>query len=318
MTDYKQYDVVIIGAGPAGMTAATYASRADLSVLMLDRGIYGGQMNNTAEVENYPGFNSILGPDLAEKMYASSTQFGAEYGFGMVEEITLDGDDKLIHTDMGDYKAKVVIIATGSEHIHLGKDGEEDYQGRGVSYCAVCDGAFFRNEDVVVVGGGDSAIEEGLYLTNLAKSVTVLHRRDKLRAQQIIQDRAFASDKMTFNWFTEVLAITGDGEKVTGLDVINNQTQEVSHIDASGVFIYVGLKPNTQGFENLNITDDEGWIITDDKMKTAIPGIFAIGDVRAKDLRQITTAVGEGGIAGQGAYTYISQLPSKSAAPTAQ
>lgn len=316
MADLKRYDVIIVGAGPAGMTAATYASRANLSVLMLDRGIYGGQMNNTADVENYPGFDTILGPDLAEKMYASSTQFGAEYGFGSVESVELQGQDRIVHTDMGDYVTKAIIIATGSEHIHLGVDGEEQYQGRGVSYCAVCDGAFFRDEDVLVIGGGDSAIEEGLYLTNLAKSVTVLHRRDKLRAQQIIQDRAFDNEKMAFRWYTEVLKITGDDEKVTGVDVINNQTQEVSHIDASGIFIYVGLMANTQGFENLNITDSEGWILTNEKMETTIPGVFAVGDVRAKTLRQITTAVGDGGIAGQAAYDYISSLPSVNEATT--
>ncbi|MBZ6008585.1 thioredoxin-disulfide reductase [Leuconostoc gelidum subsp. aenigmaticum] len=309
MAKDKQYDVVIIGAGPAGMTAATYASRANLSVLMLDRGIYGGQMNNTAEVENYPGFDSILGPDLSEKMYASSTRFGAEYGFGTVESIEIDGHNKIINTDMGRYIAKTIIIATGSEHVHLGTEGEEDYQGRGVSYCAVCDGAFFRDEDVVVVGGGDSAIEEGLYLTNLARTVTVLHRRDSLRAQKIIQDRAFANDKMSFRWHTEVIEITGDSDKVTGVRVIDNQTHEVSQISTSGVFVYVGLKPNTQGFENLDITNDDGWVITDEQMRTAIPGVFAVGDVRAKELRQITTAVGDGSIAGQGVYDYISALP---------
>ncbi|MBZ5981244.1 thioredoxin-disulfide reductase [Leuconostoc gasicomitatum] len=309
MAKDKQYDVVIIGAGPAGMTAATYASRANLSVLMLDRGIYGGQMNNTAEVENYPGFDSILGPDLSEKMYASSTRFGAEYGFGTVENIEIDGHNKIINTDMGRYIAKAIIIATGSEHVHLGADGEEAYQGRGVSYCAVCDGAFFRDEDVVIVGGGDSAIEEGLYLTNIAKSVTVLHRRDSLRAQKIIQERAFANDKMSFRWHTEVIEITGDSDKVTGVRVINNQTHEVSQINTSGVFVYVGLKPNTQGFENLDITNDDGWVITDEQMRTGIPGVFAVGDVRAKELRQITTAVGDGSIAGQGVYDYISALP---------
>lgn len=311
MADYKQYDVVIIGAGPAGMTAATYASRANLSVMMLDRGIYGGQMNNTAEVENYPGFESILGPDLSEKMYASSTRFGAEYGFGVVESIEIEGHNKIIHTDMDNYIAKAVIIATGSEHTHLGVDGEEDYQGRGVSYCAVCDGAFFRNDDVVVIGGGDSAVEEGLYLANVVKSVTVLHRRDKLRAQQITQERAFANDKMSFRWHIEVTDILGDGDKVTGVRVINNQTQEVSEIATGGVFVYVGLKPNTQGLENLNITDKAGWIITDDRMQTSVDGIFAVGDVRAKELRQITTAVGDGSVAGQGVYDYISALPAE-------
>lgn len=308
----KNYDVVIIGAGPAGMTAATYASRANLSVLMLDQGIYGGQMNNTADVENYPGFDSILGPDLSEKMYHSAMQFGAEYGFGVVSGIEIQEISKIVHTDMGDYGAKAVIIATGSEHVHLGVAGEEDYQGRGVSYCAVCDGAFFRDEDVIVVGGGDSAIEEGLYLTQLAQSVTILHRRDELKAQQIIQERAFANDKIHFQWHTEVKQIIGDGDKVTSLEVFDNQTNEISHIDTSGVFIYVGLQPNTSMFSDLDILDNAGWVITDEKMQTHIPGIFAIGDVRVKDLRQITTAVGDGGIAGQAAYDYVSRLNTKS------
>lgn len=308
MSDTKYYDVVVIGAGPAGMTAATYASRANLSVVMLDQGIYGGQMNNTAEVENYPGFDNIMGPELAEKMYSSSTKFGAEYAFGTVENIEVETGSKIVHTDSGDYETKAIIIATGSEHTHLGVDGEETYQGKGVSYCAVCDGAFFKDENVVVVGGGDSAIEEGLYLTNLAKSVTVLHRRDTLRAQQIIQDRAFNNEKMAFKWHTEVVEITGDEDKMTGINVIDNQTNDVTHIDASGIFIYVGLKANTQAFEKLGITDQDGWIITDNKMQTKIPGVFAVGDVRAKDLRQITTAVGDGGIAGQGVYNYISNL----------
>ena len=304
----KQYDVVIIGAGPAGMTAALYASRANLSVVMLDRGIYGGQMNNTADIENFPGFKSVLGPDLSKDMYESSTQFGAEYAYGSVESIRDDGATKLVKTDMGDeFEAKVVIIGTGSEYKKLGVPGEEDFSGRGVSYCAVCDGAFFKGTDVVVVGGGDSAIEEGLYLTQLASKVTVIHRRDQLRAQKIIQDRAFANPKMEFVWNSNVTEVVGEG-KVTGVKVNNNQTGEDSFIEAAGVFIYVGVKPMTAAFADLGILDEQGWIPTDDHMHTKVPGILAVGDVRQKDLRQITTAVGDGGVAGQQAYEYIQAL----------
>lgn len=310
--EVKQYDVIIIGAGPAGMTAATYASRAELRAVMIDQGIYGGQMNNTAEVENYPGYNSIMGPDLAEKMYASSTQFGAEYTFGIITGVELlDNQEKLVHTDMGDFQAPALIIATGSEHVHLGVDGEEEYQGKGVSYCAVCDGAFFKGEGVAVVGGGDSAVEEGLYLADVVKDVTVYVRGDKLKAQPILQQRAFAKDNVTFVWNTEVTAIQGDGEAVQKLALHNNQTGEDSVVEKSGIFIYVGLKPNTQVFTNLGITDDQGWIKTDEKMATAVPGIFAAGDVRVKDLRQITTAVGDGGLAGQEAYQFVSTLKAK-------
>ncbi|WP_172189102.1 thioredoxin-disulfide reductase [Lentilactobacillus kribbianus] len=301
----KSYDVVVIGAGPGGMTAALYASRANYSVAMIDRGIYGGQMNNTAEIENYPGFKSILGPDLAKAMYNSSTNFGAEYVYGSVEAIEDLGDTKLVKTDSEEITAKVVIIATGSEYKKLGIPGEEEYGGRGVSYCAVCDGAFFKNKDVVVIGGGDSAIEEGIYLSQITNSVTVIHRRDQLRAQKVSQDRAFANDKMNFVWNSNVVEVLGDENKVTGVRVVNNQTNTEKIIDASGVFIYVGLLPMTKSFENLGITDKDGWIVTDDHMATSIPGIYAIGDVRKKDLRQITTAIGDGGLAGQEAFKYI-------------
>lgn len=304
----KQYDVIVIGAGPAGMTAALYASRANLSVLMLDRGIYGGQMNNTAAIENYPGFKSILGPDLAKEMYESSTQFGAEYAYGSVESIRDDGATKLVKADMGEeFIGKAIIIGTGSEYKKLGVPGEEDFSGRGVSYCAVCDGAFFKGMHLIVVGGGDSAIEEGIYLTQLASKVTVIHRRDQLRAQKISQDRAFANPKMEFIWNSNVTEIVGD-DKVTGVKVKNNQTGEDSFIEAAGVFIYVGVKPMTAPFKDLGILDENGWIPTDNLMHTKVPGIFAVGDVRKKNLRQVATAVGEGGTAGQQAYEYIQSL----------
>lgn len=301
--------MIVIGAGPGGMTAALYASRANLSVLMLDRGIYGGQMNNTAEVENYPGFKSILGPDLAKEMYESSTQFDAEYAYGNVERITVTADNtKIIKTDSNEYTTKALIIATGSQYKKLGVPGEEEYSGRGVSYCAVCDGAFFRNREVVVVGGGDSAIEEGSYLTQLVEKVDVVHRRDKLRAQKILQDRAFANSKIDFVWDTIVTEIEGDGQKVTGVMTHNKKTGKDKVLPIGGVFIYVGVEPMTEPFRELGITDEEGWIETNEKMETAVPGIFAIGDVRKKELRQITTAVGDGSIAGQGVFSYIESL----------
>ncbi|KPN79994.1 Thioredoxin reductase [Apilactobacillus kunkeei] len=304
----EKYDVIIIGAGPGGMTSALYASRANLSVMMIDRGIYGGQMNNTAEIENYPGFKSILGPDLAKEMYESSTNFGAKYEYGTVESIEDKGDSKIVNTDQGSYEAAAVIIGTGSQYRKLGVPGEDEYGGRGVSYCAVCDGAFFKNREVVVVGGGDSAISEALYLAGLASKVTVIHRRDQLRAQKVIQDRAFANDKIEFIWDTNVTEIVGDDMKVTGVKTINNKTNEEGEVAASGVFIYVGNNPMTEPFSNLNITDEKGWIKTNERMETSVKGIFAIGDVREKELRQVTTAVGDGGIAGQNAFEYVSSL----------
>ncbi|ANZ63236.1 thioredoxin-disulfide reductase [Secundilactobacillus paracollinoides] len=304
----KQYDVIVIGAGPGGMTSALYASRANLSVLLLDRGIYGGQMNNTAAIENYPGFSSVLGPDLAKDMYDGATQFGAEYAYGNVQGIEDQGAVKIVTTDTETYEAKAVVLATGSEYRKLGVPGEEEYGGRGVSYCAVCDGAFFKNREVIVVGGGDSAIEEGLYLTQLASKVTVIHRRDQLRAQKIIQDRAFANDKMNFVWNSNVTEVLGDDQKVTGVKVVNNQTNEETVIDASGVFIYVGILPKTEEIASLGVTNEDGWIETNGQMETKVPGVFAIGDVRAKDLRQITTAVGDGGVAGQQVFKYIESL----------
>ncbi|KRL48972.1 thioredoxin-disulfide reductase [Lacticaseibacillus manihotivorans] len=304
----KSYDVIVIGAGPGGMTAGLYASRANLSVLMLDRGIYGGQMNNTAAIENYPGFKSVLGPDLGQQMYDGATQFGAEYAYGNVTSLKTDGNTKIVETDDGTYTAKAVIIATGAEHRKLGIPGEEEFSGRGVSYCAVCDGAFFKNREVVVIGGGDSAIEEGTYLAGLASHVTIVHRRDSLRAQKILQDRAFANDKISFVWNANTEEILGDDNKVTGVRYTDKVTGESHVIPASGVFIYVGIMPLTDSFKDVDILDENGWIPTDELMATRVPGIFAIGDVRAKKLRQITTAVGDGGQAGQSVFDYIQTL----------
>ena len=304
----KKYDVIVIGAGPGGLTAGLYAARANLSVLILDRGIYGGQMNNTAEVENYPGFKSILGPDLAEKMYQGATQFGAEYAYGSVEKVEVNGDLKQVITDSETYEAPVVIIATGSQYRKLGVEGEVEYAGRGVSYCAVCDGAFFKDQPLAVIGGGDSAVEEGGYLAKLASNVNIIHRRDQLRAQKILQERAFANDKIDFTWDTVVTKINGDGQKVTSVSTHNKKTGEDGELKVNGVFIYVGVIPLSEPFKELGITDEQGWIKTDELMQTSLPGVYAIGDVRAKELRQITTAVGDGSIAGQQAFNYLESL----------
>ena len=304
-----KYDVIVIGAGPGGMTAALYASRANLKVAMLDRGVYGGQMNNTAEVENYTGFKSILGPDLAEQMYQSAIQFGADFVYGNVEKVTVDEDGiKHVKTDSGELEAPAIVIATGSQYRKLGIPGEDEYSGKGVSYCAVCDGAFYRGKDVTTVGGGDSAVEESEYLAKLVNNVNIVHRRDQLRAQKILQDRAFANDKINFTWNTIVTEIVGDGKKVTGVKTHNKETNEDRLVPTDGVFIYIGNVPMTEPFKDLGITDEQGWVITDDEMKTSVPGVFAVGDVRDKKLRQITTAVGDGGIAGQGVFSYIESL----------
>lgn len=297
-------DVVIIGAGPGGMTAALYASRANLKTIMIEKGAPGGEMINTADVENYPGFTKISGPELSQHMYDSSMAFGAEHVFGDVTKVEVSGADKYVHTRDKIYIAKAVIIATGSYHRELGIDGEKRLAGQGVSYCAVCDGFFFRNRELIVVGGGDSAVEEGTFLTQFASKVTIVHRRDELRAQRILQDRAFNNPKVEFIWDSVVEEINGD-QAVDSVQIRNVKTNEVKDVSTNGVFVYIGLLPNSQMIEGLGITDDEGWIITDENMQTNIPGVFAVGDIRQKNLRQIATAVGDGSIAGQGAFDYI-------------
>ena len=301
------YDTIIIGAGPAGMTAALYAARSNLKVALLERGIPGGQMNNTADIENYPGYANISGPELAEKMFEPLENLGVEHLFGLVEKIEDRGGFKEIITEDERFEAKTVIIASGANHRHLGVPGEEDYNSRGVSYCAVCDGAFFRDEDLLVVGGGDSAVEEAIFLTRFAKSVTIVHRRDELRAQKVLQDRAFANEKIRFVWDSVVESIHGDERKVTGVTFKNVKTGEISQAEFGGIFIYVGLDPVSEFAADLGITDEAGWILTDHQMKTSVAGIYAVGDVRQKDLRQITTAVGDGAIASQEAYKYLTE-----------
>ncbi|MCF1633942.1 thioredoxin-disulfide reductase [Streptococcus gallolyticus] len=302
------YDTLIIGSGPAGMTAGLYAARSNLKVGIIEQGAPGGQMNNTSEIENYPGYDHISGPELSMNMHAPLEKFGVENIYGIVKSIEDAGDVKRVITEDGSYEAKTIILATGAKYRTLDVPGEEEYTSRGVSYCAVCDGAFFRNQDLLVVGGGDSAVEEAVYLTQFAKSVTIIHRRDELRAQKILQDRAFANDKINFIWDSVVKEIKGTDIKVSGVTVENVKTGELSEHEFGGIFIYVGVNPVTSMVADLGITDETGWVITDERMMTPKAGIFAIGDVRQKELRQIATAVGDGAIAGQGVYQYIENM----------
>ena len=301
MSQENIYDVIIIGAGPAGMTAAVYTSRANLSTLMLERGVPGGQMANTEEVENYPGYEHILGPELATKMFEHAKKFGAEYAYGDVKEV-IDGEAyKTVVTSNQQYKARAVIIATGAEYKKLGVPGEKELGGRGVSYCAVCDGAFFKGKELVVVGGGDSAVEEGVYLTRFASKVTIVHRRDQLRAQKILQQRAFANEKVDFIWNHTVKQINEKDGRVGSVTLVHTQTGEEREFPCDGVFIYIGMVPLTKPFASLGITNENGYIETNELMETKVPGIFAAGDVREKSLRQIVTATGDGSIAAQSA-----------------
>ncbi|MFI3615735.1 thioredoxin-disulfide reductase [Streptococcus uberis] len=302
------YDTLIIGSGPAGMTAALYAARSNLKVGIIEQGAPGGQMNNTSEIENYPGYDNISGPELSMKMYEPLEKFSVEHIYGIVQKVEDAGEVKRVITDDSTYEAKTVIIATGAKYKLLNVKGEDEFTSRGVSYCAVCDGAFFRNQDLLVVGGGDSAVEEAIYLTQFAKSVTIVHRRDELRAQKILQDRAFANNKISFIWDSVVEEIQGNNIKVSNVLIKNVKTGQIINHDFGGVFIYVGMIPVSSMVSDLGICDQDGWILTDDQMNTTRPGIFAIGDVRQKNLRQITTAVGEGAIAGQGVYHYIENM----------
>ena len=311
MSEEKIYDVVIAGAGPAGMTAAVYTSRANLSTIMLERGVPGGQMANTEDVENYPGFDHILGPELSTKMFEHAKKFGAEYGYGDVKEIIDEGEFKIIKAGSKEYKARAVIVTTGAEYKKLGVPGEKELSGRGVSYCAVCDGAFFKGKELVVIGGGDSAVEEAVYLTRFASKVTIIHRRDKLRAQKILQDRAFKNEKIDFIWNHVVKEINAENGKVGSVTIESTETGEQKQFKADGAFIYIGMLPLNNSVLNLGITNEEGYIVTNEEMETKVPGIFAAGDIREKSLRQIVTATGDGSLAAQNVQHYLESLEEK-------
>lgn len=315
MADNVLYDVAIVGAGPAGMTAAVYTSRANMKTLLIERGIPGGQMANTEDVENYPGYDHILGPDLSNKMFEHAQKFGAEYVYGDVTAVEDHGHFKRIQTLDGHYDARALIIASGAEARKLGVPGEDRLSGRGVSWCAICDGAFFKDRDLVVVGGGDSAVEEAVYLTRFAKKVTVVHRRDAFRAQKILQERLFANEKIEVIWNHVVDEIVGE-KRVEGVVVRDVQSGEKKTLPVQGVFIYVGMDPLSKPFLDLGITNDAGYIVTDELMRTRVPGIFAAGDVREKTLRQIVTATGDGAIAANSAQQYVETLDDQKRAET--
>ena len=302
------YDVVILGGGAAGLSAALYAGRAMLKTLVLESLGCGGQVLITDMVENYPGFpDGVRGPELSQFMCDQSQKFGAEIKY---EEITgvenLDNASKIVHTDSGSYTTRAMIITTGGSHNKLGIPGEEEYAGKGVSYCAVCDGNFFRGSDVVVVGGGDAAIDEGLYLAGIVNQVTVLHRRDQLRATRVLQERAFSNPKFKFYWSHVAEEILGNGV-VQAVRVKDLKSGEVSDYPTEAVFIYVGYHPNSDVVKDKVDLDETGHIYTDINMATSLPGVYAAGDIRVNSFRQLGSAVGDGITAAMSAYRHITE-----------
>ena len=309
----KIYDVIIIGAGPAGLTAALYAGRARLSTLMIEKAREGGQIINTSEIANYPGsLETESGPTLIDRMDAQVKHFGAETVIDSVESVELAGEIKTIHGLENTYQAKTVIIATGAYPMNIGCPGEFDFVGRGVSYCATCDGAFFSGLDTFVVGGGDSAVEEAVFLTKFAKKVTIIHRRDELRAAKSIQEKAFSNPKIDFMWDSVVKELSGDGllEKMVTENVKTGALTEY-HVNPEdgtfGVFVFIGYKPQSELYQE-QIEMEKGYIITDEDMRTNIPGVFAAGDIRRKSLRQVVTAAADGAIAAVHAEKYIESM----------
>lgn len=308
------YDVIIIGAGPAGLTAGLYAGRARLSTLIIEFGPDGGQIANTNEIENYPG--QLLdagesGPTLIARMTQQAADFGCERVTDSVTAVDFTGELKKVTTMGGEYFAKAIIIATGAHARPIGCKNEQDFVGRGISFCATCDGFFYRGKEVYVVGGGDAAVEEAMFLTNFARKVTIIHRRDELRAAKSIQEKAFANEKLAFMWDSVVEEVGGDG-KLQQMKVRNVKTDEITTIEASeedgmfGLFGFVGFLPNTELFEG-KIDLDSGYIVTDDNMHTSVEGVFAAGDVRKKSLRQVITAAADGAIAATQAYKYLKE-----------
>ncbi len=304
------YDVIIIGAGPAGLAAGIYASRARLNTLIIEKGKEGGQIKTTDEVANYPGsIENASGPSLIARMVEQADEFGAKRVIDEIKSVELEGKIKVLKGTNEDYQAKAVIIATGANPRPIGCPGEKELTGRGVSYCATCDAAFFEDMEVFVVGGGDSAVEEAMYLTKFARKVTIVHRRDELRAAKSIQEKAFKNPKMAFMWDSVITEVKGDGI-LESMIVKNVKTGEEKEIFADendgtfGVFVFIGYSPATKLFDGI-IEMENGYIKTDDNMKTNVPGVFAAGDNRVKSLRQVVTASADGAIAAVQAEKYI-------------
>ncbi|HEX5478116.1 MAG TPA: thioredoxin-disulfide reductase [Dehalococcoidia bacterium] len=300
----REYDIIIIGAGPAGLAAGLYAARARRRTLIIEGKVTGGQISLTAEVENYPGIETINGFDLSQTMHRQAEKYGMETAYTRVTGVDQEGKEHLVHTEEGDYRAKAVIVTSGADYNRLGIPGEERLTGFGTSYCATCDAAFFKDQVVAVVGGGDAAMDEGLFVTRYVSKAYMIHRRDTLRASAILQERAFADPKMEFVWNTVVEEILGD-DAVTGIRVRDVVTGETRVIDVSAVFIFIGLTPNTDYLREKVRMDPAGHIFVNEWMETQIPGLYAAGDVRANSARQVVTAAGDGATAAIRADHYI-------------
>lgn len=307
-------NVLILGGGPAGYTAALYVARANLAPIVLTGPVLGGQLSLTSDIENFPGFPKGLGGlELMEMMREQAERFGAVVKYEEATEVTFQPGDHRVVTDAGEYHARAVIICTGSSPRLLKVPGEDRFFGRGVSTCATCDGAFYKDRKVLVVGGGDSAMEEGTFLTRFASHVWIVHRRDKLRASQIMQDRAFRNEKIKFVWDAVVEEILGDDTGVTGARIRNLKTDETTELDAEGVFIAIGHEPNTALFKGQIDLDAQGYILTDRRQHTNIPGVFAAGDVQDHIFRQAVTAAGTGCAAAMEAEKYVAELEHEAA-----
>jgi len=308
-----RYEIIIVGAGPAGLTAALYAGRSRIPTLVLEKGIPGGELWNTADVEDYPGFEHIMGPELADRFQRHAEKFGAMFETAEVTLISLDGDDRVVTTADGrEFRAPAVIVAAGGEPRKLGVPGEVELAGKGVSYCAVCDGAFFEGEDIAVVGGGDSAVEEGTFLTRYGRKVYLIHRRDNYRAQPILVEQMRGSGKVEEVTNSEVDEIHGDEGRVSHLTVRNVDSGERSQVKVGAIFPFVGFIPHSDVFdseiaERIEL-DESGHIVTNDRMETAVPGIYAAGDVRSQFVRQVTNAVGDATTAALAAHAYVEHL----------
>ncbi len=308
----KEFDIVIVGGGPGGLTAGLYGARANLRTVVVEKYLPGGQIANTEDVEDYPGFERISGAELAMKMAEHAKKFGLEIISDEVIEVRSEGDYRKVAVGAGGdvYIGKAMVFCTGGSPVLLNAPGEKEFTGKGVSYCAICDGAFFKNQVISVVGGGDAAVEEAIFLTKFGSKVIIIHRRDKLRAQKIIQERAFRNPKIEFVWDTIVEKINGDS-RVRYLSLKNVKTGEKSELDVGAVFVFIGFRPNTHILPYGIEMNESGYLLTNYKMETSISGIYACGDIRDQLVRQITNAVGDGTTAAMAAVYRIEEMEDK-------